>query len=113
MKLMIIILKDESLLDRISSILLEVGLFDSSVLDGESIESLSDEGLPLFASFKSLFGKEYSYNRTLFIPVGDARDIKVFLHICQKEGIDFSNPEKACLMTLPCQIYDGSNGDSL
>lgn len=113
MKLLVVILKNERLFDRISSILLEVGLFDSSVLDGENIESLKDTAMPLFSSFKSLFGKDYSYNRTIIGPVYDNEAIFQFVKICEKEGIDFSNPETGCLFSLPCSIYTGDNGEDL
>ncbi len=113
MKLLVIILKNERLLDRITSILLEVGLFDSSVLDGENIESLADTAMPLFSSFKALFGKDYSYNRTIISPVLDSDSIYEFTRVCEKEGIDFSNPEIGSLFSVPCTVFTGDNGEDL
>lgn len=113
MKLLVIILKDESLLDRISSILVEVGLFDSSVLDGEGVETLMEGAQPVFASFKDLFGRGYMYNRTIVSPVQDPQAIPDFLRVCQQEQIDLANPEVGVLFTLPCTIFDGANGDQL
>lgn len=113
MKLLIIILKQEHLLDQISSILLEVGLFGSTVLDGENIETLADSPMPLFSSFKSLFGENYSYNRTIVSPVEDNESILDFLHICAHEGIDFSDPDTGVLLTVPCRIFTGENSNEL
>jgi hypothetical protein len=111
MRLLLLILKDESLLNPVSAALLEVGLYDATVLDGEGIDGFGDVGMPLFASFKGLFGTEYSYNRSLFIPVSDHRQVKEFLKICRSEGIDLANPSKACLLSMPAVLYDGTPGD--
>ncbi len=113
MKLLIIILKQEHLLDQVSSILLEVGLYGSTVLDGENIETLADSPMPLFSSFKSLFGEDYSYNRTIISPVENNESIQDFLNICAHEGIDLSDPEIGVLLTVPCLIYTGENSNEL
>ncbi len=113
MKLLIIILKNEKLLDQISSILLEVGLYSSSVLDGENIDALADSPMPLFSSFKSLFGENYSYNRTILCPVEHDEDIQDFLNICRQEKIDLTNPDTGTLLSVPCSVYTGENSGDL
>ncbi len=113
MKLLVIMLKKERLLEKIITILLETGMFDSSVIDGENIETLAKSKMPLFTSFKALFGADYSYNMTIISPVYDSSSIKDFVKICDKEGIDFSNPETGTLLSLPAAIFTGNNEDDL
>ncbi len=113
MKLMVIILKHEQLLDQVTSILLEAGLYDASVLDGENIETLADASMPLLSSFKSLFGDEFSYNRTIICPVRYTEAIRDVLDIFNQEGIDFTDPETGVFFTLPCSIFTGDNVEEL
>ena len=113
MKLMIIILKDENLLEQVTSILVEAGFYDASVLDGENIETLADTTMPLLASFKNLFSDDFSYNRTIVCPAADPQMIKDALNIFEKEQIDFSNPQTGTLFTLPCTVFTGENREDL
>ncbi len=113
MKLLVIILKNESLLEQVTSALVEAGLYDSSVLDGENIETLADASMPLFTSFKNLFGEDFSYNRTVISPVRDPRAVQDVLDIFEQENIDFTDPDTGTLMTIPCVLFNGDNREDL
>lgn len=113
MKLLMIILKDESLLEVVASILVEEGLYRTAVIDGENIESLVGEGIPLFTSFKSLFGDQGAYNRTIFCPIEQQKVLEDLLAVFAQEGIDFSSEEVGSLLTIPCTLFNGKNGDAL
>ena len=113
MKLLIIILKQEQLLDQVNSALLEAGLYDSSVLDGENIESLAGTATPLLSSFATLFGEDFSYNRTIVSPAADDEAVRDLLSIFEHEGIDFSDPDTGVLLTIPCTVFNGANQEDL
>lgn len=107
---MIIILKDESLVKKIFSLLIEFELFESTVLDGESIENVAASKIPLFSDFNMLFGRESVYNRTIICHVPDGSTIEEFIKVCKKEDIDFQEQDIGCLMTIPCNLYLGRSG---
>ncbi len=113
MKLLIMILKDESLLEQIASIMVEQGLYEAAIIDGENIESLAGGSVPLLTSFRSLFGDFGSYNRSIICPLGAGDTLLSLLAVFSQEGIDFTRPETGTLLTVPCMIYDGSNGGAL
>jgi len=106
---MIIILKDESLVKKIFSLLIEFELFQSTVLDGESIETIAARKIPLFSDFNLLFGRESVYNRTIICYVPDGSTVDDFVRVCRKEGIDFQKQDIGCLMTFPCSLFLGVN----
>ncbi len=107
MYVMIIILKDESLVKKIFSLLIEFELFQSTVLDGESIENVAARKIPLFSDFNLLFGRESVYNRTIICYVPDGATIEEFIQVCKKEDIDFDKQDIGCLMTFKCDFYLG------
>lgn len=102
MQLVIIVLKNEKLLKKLISILIEFGLYDSSVFDGEGIENLAAATNPTFSTLRSLFSENYVYNRTILIPVEDAGTGEQLVRLCGKEGIDFSNEDTGIMVSLPC-----------
>ncbi len=101
---MIIVLKREKLLKKLTSILLEFGMFESTVLDGEGIENLAAQTNPVFSSLRSLFSDEYVYNKTIITPVEDRETIDGFLSLCKKEGIDFQGDDIGSVMAFPCEL---------
>lgn len=109
MYVMIIILKDETLVKKVFSLLLEFELFQSTVLDGESIENIATRKIPLFSDFNTLFGRESVYNRTIISYVPDGSTVEEFIKVCQKEDIDFSKQDIGCLMTFPCHLFLGKS----
>ncbi|MBW6516089.1 MAG: hypothetical protein K0B81_05670 [Candidatus Cloacimonetes bacterium] len=109
MYVMIIILKDESLVKKILSLLIEFELFQSTVVDGESIENIAARKIPLFSDFNLLFGRESVYNRTIICYVPDGETVERFIKVCRDEEIDFENKDIGCLFTIPCNLFLGQN----
>jgi len=107
MRLLIIHLKKESQVVKAGSLLLELGLFDAAVLDGESLENLGVGQAALFSSFQNLFGGGSAYNRTILVPVPDTETVKDFLHLCEQEGIRFQDPEVGWILVLPTELFVG------
>ena len=91
MYLTIILFRDENKLKKLISIMLECGLYDSSVMDGEGIENLASTTAPIFSEITTFFGHELVYNRVIFTYVSDKSSLKEFVKLCKKEGIDFNN----------------------
>ncbi len=107
MYIAIIILKQEALLKRLSAILIECGLFDSTVLDGEGIENAAGQGDSLFRELRGLFGGELAYNRTFIVHVPEREMLDDFVDLCRREKIDFTQRDVGLVMAYPCEFFLG------
>lgn len=107
MRLLIIHLQKEEDLQTVASLLMELGLFDTAIVDGEGIENIGVPQDQLFASFQNLFGQGSAYNRTLICPVPDMNVIHTFLHLCEVQGLDFKAPDTGWIVSFPCDFYRG------
>lgn len=103
--LMIVILKNEALIRKVVGALVELELYDSSVLDGEAIENLAVRTIPLFEDVGGWFGQNLAYNRTLFVTLNERAEADAFVDLCRRDGIDLTDPEIASLLLLPCERY--------
>ncbi len=107
MYIMITVLKDEPRIKKLISILLELGLFDSTVLDGEGIENVAALTMPVFSELRNLFGEESQYHKTVITHVPERSTVDQYVEICREEGIDFKNDETGFILVFPCEIYIG------
>ena len=103
----VLVLKKEELLKTVSSILIECGLFESTVLDGEGLENVAGQASELFRELRGLFGRELVYNRTFIIHVPEKSMLEDFLELCRSEEIDFTKPNIGFIMAYPCEIFIG------
>lgn len=107
MRALIIHLQKEEDLKMVASLLMELGLFSTAIIDGEGIENIGVPQEQLFASFQNLFGQGSAYNRTLICPVPDMKTIDTFVHLCKMQGLDFKKPDTGWLLSFPCDVYLG------
>jgi hypothetical protein len=105
MTLLIVILKDEALVRKVVGALVEMELFDSTVLDGEAIENLAMRTIPLFEDVGRWFGQNLGYNRTILAALRDRSEADTFVELCRRDGIDLADPAVASLVLLPCERY--------
>ena len=103
----VLVLKKEELLNAVSAVLIECGLFESTVLDGEGLENVAGQASELFRELRGLFGRELVYNRTFIIHVPERSMLDDFIELCKAEGIDFTKPNMGFLMAYPCEIFIG------
>ena len=103
MWLLFLVLKDETLMRKIIGVLLEMELFDASVMDGEGIENLAERSLPVLSEVAALFGQSLAYNRTLWIPIEDRAQVRTLVGRCRHEGVDLMSPDVAVLRVIPCE----------
>jgi len=108
MRVLIIHLQKEEDLQKVASLLMEMGLFNTAIVDGEGIENIGVPQDQLFASFQNLFGQGSAYNRTLICPVPDMDTIDTFVHLCEVQGLDFKQPDTGWLLSFPCDLYIGA-----
>lgn len=108
MRVLIIHLQKETDLQTAASLLMELGLFDTAIVDGEGIENVGVPQDQLFASFQNLFGQGDAYNRTLITPVPDMNMVHTFIHLCEVQGLDFKNADTGWIVSFPCDFYTGA-----
>lgn len=107
MRALIIHLQKEEDLQKVASLLMELGLFNTAIVDGEGIENIGVSQDQLFASFQNLFGQGSAYNRTLVCPVPDIETVKTFVHLCEVQELDFNKPDTGWILSFPCDYYIG------
>ena len=108
MLIMMIILENEACLKKLVSLMLEFELYQSSVLDGESIENIAMENVPVFTGIRSIFGSNYVYHKVIVSLVPDQETYHHFLSICTREGIDFGAEGTGAIFAIPCLHHLGN-----
>ncbi len=103
--LLLVILKDERHLKTAVNALIEVGLFDATILDGEAVENLASQTLPLFADVGRWFGYNLAYNRTLLVVVPERRQAEEFVELCARDGVNLRDPSIAVMALLPAEPF--------
>ncbi len=110
MTLMIAIFRDEAIVRKAVRVLVEMGLFESAVLDGEAVENLAVRTIPLFEDVGRLFGQALAYNRTLLVPLRDRAEAELFASLCRRDGLDLADPAVGTLLLVPCERL--TNGET-
>lgn len=100
---LILIIKDESKVKKIVQILIELSLYNTTVLDGEGIENLAFKSIPLYSEIGKYFGTELSFNKTIITSVENRDILDRFIGIAESENIDLRNNEVAEVMIIPCE----------
>jgi hypothetical protein len=107
MHIAVIILRNEELTQTVVSRLIECGIFDATVLDGEGIEHYATETIPMFSSLKALFGERSTYTTTIIAAVESSELLLEFVELCRKAGVDFHDEAVGTVMAFPCDIHIG------
>lgn len=107
---MIVILRNEEQTRTVVSTMIECGIFEATILDGEGVEHFAAETIPVFSSLGALFGDRSTYNNTIIAAVEDRRTVAEFVSLCAKAGIDFSQPGVGSVMAVPCEFFVGEGG---
>lgn len=111
MEIVVIILKNESLLERIASIFIECELFDTTILDGEGVETIASETSEIFNEIQRFFGNTMNYHRTIISAVPDKESISELISLFKEENIDFTDGNTGIIMAFPCTFYLGGGNN--
>ena len=107
MKLVVFVLNNEELLDRVLEAFTEVGIKGGTILDSEGMGSFLTFEIPLFAGFKKFMKSNKPYNKTIFSVVRDESLIPKLQSILNEVCGDLSNPGTGILFTLPVDWATG------
>ncbi|TVQ98397.1 MAG: hypothetical protein EA403_14070 [Spirochaetaceae bacterium] len=107
---MFVVLRDEEQTRTVVSTMIECGIFEATILDGEGVEHYAAETIPVFSSLGSLFGDRSTYNNTIIAAVENRETVVEFVSLCAKTGIDFSQPGVGSVMAVACEFFAGERG---
>lgn len=110
MMLLILIVKDDTVVRKVVRVLVEMELFDSTVLDGEAVENLAMRSVPMFEDIARMFGQALSYNRTLMVGLRHRQEAEVLTRLCRRDGVDLCDPAVATAWLIPCERLEPSVG---
>lgn len=111
MKLLIIILNREVLLDDILSALVESGIFGATVIESTRITDVLTHDMPIFAGLRSLDRGGRHYNKVIFAAVEEDKLIDEFLEILEEVDINFQEEGVGAILVLPIERVIGNIGN--
>jgi len=100
MELLMIILNKEEYLEKITSIITEVGVNAASILESEGMGHFLAYEIPIFAGLRHMMGERKTANR-IILGLIEKEFIPNFKKMLSKEKIDFSDPDVGIAITLP------------
>ena len=106
--IVIIQLKQEHHLDKISALLIELGVFDVSILESEGVEERAQR-MPVLSSMGSIFDSWSDHHRTVICRVPNEEKLEKLAQYAAGDGIDFSSPDVGALFAVPCTFYRGEH----
>lgn len=101
MKLVVFVLNDEELLDRVLEAYTEVGIQGGTILDSEGMGRFLTFEIPLFAGFKQFMKGNKPYNKTIFSVVRNESLIPELHKLLNEICGDLNDPGTGILFTLP------------
>lgn len=108
----ILVLKSEGYAKPAISALIEMGLFESTVLDGEGVENVATETIPVLSEITALFGQDIVFNKTIITVVPDRDTVFEIERSLKRDGIDLHTPDVGTLLAFPCEIVIGADDGS-
>ena len=100
MELLIIILNREDYLQKILSLLVEVGVKGATIIHSEGLGHFLAYEVPIFAGLRHLIGERKGANRTI-LAVIEEEVFSKFKELLHEEEIDFTQPQTGIIVTLP------------
>ena len=107
MKLLVLVLNKEELLEDVLAAYIEVGIPGATVLDSEGMGHMLTYEIPLFADFKDFMKGNKPYNKTIFSVIRNEKKIKELEQILEDVGVKLDEPGTGILFTLPVDYARG------
>lgn len=101
MKLLVLILNNEDLLEEVLEAYVEVGISGATLLDSEGMGRFLTYEVPLFSAFKDFMKGNKPYNKTILAIVQHEEIIKKIVPLIDKIVGGFDNPGTGIMFTIP------------
>ena len=101
MQLLVILLNAREHLEKIISLLVEIGVTEASIMEGQALGHFLAFEVPIFAGLRQLVGEKRQPTSTVLALLEDESVFVELEHLMKQEGIDFADPGTGVMMTLP------------
>ncbi len=109
-KLLVVVLNKEELLDEVLSAYVEAGIEGATILDSEGMGRFLTFEVPLFADFKQFMKGNKPYNKTIFSVVREEAAIGRLKKLLDSVLGGLSEPGTGIMFTLPVDFAAGLVG---
>lgn len=107
MKLLVLVLNKEELLEDVMSAYIEVGIPGATILDSEGMGHMLTYEIPLFADFKDFMKGNKPYNKTIFSVIRNDKKVKELERILEDIGVKLDEPGTGIVFTIPVDYARG------
>lgn len=107
MKLLVLVLNKEELLEDILMAYVEAGISGATILDSEGMGRFLTYEVPLFAAFKDFMKGNKPYNKTIFSVVRNEENIPKLEKLLDKICGGLDEPGTGILFTIPIDYARG------
>ncbi len=101
MELLIIFLYARHHLEKIASLLVEVGVTEATITEGQALGQFLAFEIPIFAGLRQLVGEKRRHATTILAVVESPDAIESFIKLLRDEGIDFGEAGVGVLLSVP------------
>jgi len=101
MELLIIFLYAREHLEKIASLLVEVGVTEATITEGQALGQFLAFEVPIFAGLRQLVGEKRRHATTILAVVEDEKKVDALIRLLRDEGIDFTQPGTGVILSLP------------
>ncbi|MCD6521584.1 hypothetical protein J7K56_02295 [Candidatus Calescamantes bacterium] len=103
MKLLIIVLNREEILDDLLQSMVEAGIFGATIVESVRLAEVIASEIPIFAGLRKMMGGGRKFNRMIFAIVEEEEAVDELVNILKESGIDFSKEETGVMLLLPVE----------
>jgi hypothetical protein len=101
MQLLVVFLNAREHLEKLVSLLVEVGVTEATILDGQAVGHFLAHEVPIFAGLRQLVGEKQQPTGTVLALLENDSVFDELERLMKSEGIDFTEPGTGVIMTLP------------
>jgi hypothetical protein len=110
LKLLVVVLNKEELLDEVLSAYVEAGIDGATILDSEGMGRFLTYEVPLFSDFKGFMKGNKPYNKTIFSVVREEAAITRLRKLLDSVVGGLAEPGTGIMFSLPVDFAAGLMG---
>ncbi len=107
MKLLVLILNNEELLEEVLEAYVEVGISGATLIDSEGMGRFLTYEVPLFSAFKEFMKGNKPYNKTILSIIKNEELVEKLHILVDKIVGGFDNPGTGVMFTIPVDWVTG------
>mgnify|MGYP000672154607 CR=1 FL=1 len=101
MLLAFIFLDKHEYLEKILSLLAEVGVSEATIIEGQALGHFLAFQVPIFAGLRQLVGEKRTHRRAILALLPGEEALQNFTRLLTEEGVDFKEPGTGTIVVVP------------